>query len=90
MQDFAKHVLQVGLRILPTGHGVTEKYKVRHHPGRIDADHLTDSSKCGILFVIVSDVSETGAPRSDELGQCWRHVVRTDQTHPADGDGRVL
>ena len=51
---------------------------------------MAHSPECRVLFVVVPNVSQASAPRSDELVETGRHLIGTHQTHPPDGDGSVL
>lgn len=90
VQDFVKHVLQFRMRVLPRGDGVTKVDEVLHHSCWINGDHVAHSPECRVLFVVVPNVSQASAPRSDELVETGRHLIGTHQTHPPDGDGSVL
>ena len=51
---------------------------------------MAHSPECRVLFVVVPNVSQASAPRSDELVETGRHLIGTHQTHPPNGDGSVL
>ncbi len=56
VQDLVKHILQVGVGVLPGGDGVAEEDEVVDDPAGVDADHLTHPPEGGVLLVVVANV----------------------------------
>ena len=90
VEDLVEHLFELRMWALPGSDGVAEKDEVVDDAAGIDADHLAHAAEGRILLVVVPDVSKASAPWTNELRQGWRHVVRADEAHAADGDGCVL
>lgn len=54
---FVKGLFQVWLRMMPRGNGVTEEDEILHGARGIDLNHAANTSKSGILFLIVANIT---------------------------------
>lgn len=61
-----KSFFQILFWIYPGCDGVAEKDEILNDAGWINANHVTDTSKGRILFLIVSDVSQRDTPEQSE------------------------
>ncbi len=57
-----EHFFQVVLGVDPGGNGVTEEDEVMHHASRVNADHGTHATECGVFLLVVTDVAQRRTP----------------------------
>lgn len=85
-----KHLPQVFLGMAPRGNRVTEEHKVLQNSRRIDTYHCTDTTECGVLLLIVTNVSQCVAPHTDELWEKGGYLLGANHAKTTNSDGCIL
>lgn len=57
-----EHFVKIGFRVAPRRCSIAEEDEVRNNASRVNGDHLTHSTKSGVLLLVIADVPQRRAP----------------------------